>query len=181
MGTVVEVSVTCSVCSAFWDIYNGHSASVDICMTLKCKLVFKLPGNCNKMCYFMVILLFDIGIWQRLLDFYFVNDRFNGLCKLFSSMNYFASKDVTQHETMTFLKLHFSWNCWTFSLIIIEVCFQSFSSPMTINMIFQIFLSWELQFCHAMFLVLEIQMIHMIKHSYLFYIVLILLGTQIML
>lgn len=80
MGTVVEASVTCSVCSAFWDIYNGHSASVDICMTFKCKLVFKLPGNCNKMCYFMVILLFDIGIWQRLLDFYFVNDHFNGLC-----------------------------------------------------------------------------------------------------
>lgn len=78
----------------------------------------------------------DIGIWQRLLDFYFVNDHFNGLC-IFTEENCsvqlitlhqktgyicFTTK-VTQHETVTFFKLYFCWNSWTFSLIFIKVCF----------------------------------------------------------
>lgn len=116
---------------------------------------FKLPGKC--------VTLWSIGIWQRLLDFYFVNGHFNILCiftekkNLFCSINYFASKEwlnifsnkkwpSMKHCNNLLEQLNFFYVKYLFIIIIIdifiEVCFKSFS-PMTINMIF---LSWELQF-----------------------------------
>jgi len=80
-----------------------------------------------------------------------------------------------------FLKPYFCWNTLTFSLFFIDVSLLEenlFQSRMTINMIFSVMRTavWS---CYV--LGLKIQMIHMMKHAYLFYIVLILLGTQKML
>lgn len=133
-----------------WVRFIWQCISMGICMTLlfKRKLVFQLPGNCKKMCYFMLSIL-TLG----LLDVYFVNVDFF----LFYLSKFKHENTVKWWLFMIIVWNMFCWNCWMLNIMFLLISLLGVFFIMTEKIyIFQsvnmIYMYWLERFSHLFYL-----------------------------